>query len=646
MRRYVLYRTIWMLVAWICLCAIDAKAQQAKPGAYPDFKASFDALIHNRVLYNQYNDSIFLIRDKDAWVSFFKRRAVKNHELFEDNRRLIKGIKDYFSQPSVPLEDYIKYEYALGDYVYSGKNDPFLTLDFCKILDRYYETVEVPDSMNYFNLLNTWKAINLVPVANLGKDSLSLRKAYYYLKQNLDPRYKNYSGYKRGYLYALLNLSKTLWLVDGLQGIQENRWANERLKAINDSMDVSTVVTKNEALVIKNSLANYEEMLLRNVYLVDSTAMDKHFADSLMMSVVKRNMANKNLDIMNYQRTLLMQNKLGQLSMDEALVKMMEKYEQSRKQMQKKRMTDLELNHFLRPCFTLLYINDMTSRSFSKKRKLVKILCRDIEMAYHHRADQQMKTLYVKLLIELSDYPRLIKYLTEKERVRFLNALNVATQVTTYAHSVHVAMIAEELMKGIIQYRPELLVGVLGHLQISDVLKNKQKYVDYIHDAAMYHDLGKNSIISVVHNDYRPLTDEEFAIIKSHPVLGEKYLAIAPNLLSKFHDTTLGHHKWYNGKGGYPDSFDNTQSPMRIMIDIVTLSDCMQAATERVGRNYKGDKTFDTVMEEFRRDAGTRYNPDLVDFIDQHENVARKLADLINEGWVDIYYDIYSQFMK
>ena len=72
----------------------------------------------------------------------------------------------------------------------------------------------------------------------------------------------------------------------------------------------------------------------------------------------------------------------------------------------------------------------------------------------------------------------------------------------------------------------------------------------------------------------------------------------------------------------------------------------MQAATERLGRNYKGEKTFDTVMSEFRKDAGVRYNPDLVAFIDAHPDVAEKLAELINDGWVEIYYNIYSQFIR
>ena len=51
-------------------------------------------------------------------------------------------------------------------------------------------------------------------------------------------------------------------------------------------------------------------------------------------------------------------------------------------------------------------------------------------------------------------------------------------------------------------------------------------------------------------------------------------------------------------------------------------------------------------MAEFRRDAGVRYNPDLVSLIDAHPDLAKKLADLINEGWVEIYYNIYSQFIR
>ncbi len=377
----------------------------------------------------------------------------------------------------------------------------------------------------------------------------------------------------------------------------------------------------------------------------DTTVMPKQKADSLILAVVNRNLANPSLSIVSYVRTLLMQVKLHQITAKQARALAIKKHEEHWKETKNAHLDAREFTLFLTPFFTFFYLNDIAEVSHAQKRGIVLTMCKHIEQAFQNRKDQQYSNDYVRLLSTLTTYNRITKYLKPQERVHFLNSLNVATQVTTYAHSVHVSMIATEMMKGILKYQPELLVGALGDLQIADVLANKKMYLEFIHDAAMYHDLGKNSIISVVNNDYRPLTDEEFAIIKRHPELGLEYLKLAPSL-AKYHDTTLGHHRWYNGKGGYPMWFDNTKSPMRIMIDIVTLSDCMQAATERVGRNYKGEKNFETVMAEFRRDAGVRYNPDLVALIDAHPDVAKKLADLINDGWVDIYYNIYSQFIQ
>lgn len=637
---------IWGIVFWMMACCISSvSAQQADSVMLPSFIGSFEGLYENRRIYNAYNDSIFLVKDKEAWVSFFRRRAQKNHELYKDNKRIIQEIKDYFSQDKQVIPDvaYRIFKHDLEEYVYSGKSDPFLTLEFCKILEEHYKTV--PDSLNGSNLLNIWAAISWSNVANLGNDTLALRRSYDYFKRNLSEKNKTFPSYMRGKIYSLWNLSKTNWITNHLQTVEENQNLFQQYKNLLQHERIDTLVTPEEYKNMIRWRREYDEMMVRNVYMADSSLMDRRYADSLMAVLVKRNLASKNLSNMNYGRTYLMQVKLGQITMDEALEKMLEKYTSYRKEMQGERMDDRELVSFLTPFFNLFYFNDMSTGSFAKKRKLVRMLCHDIEEAYQLRADQQVRTGYVKYLIQLTTYPRLLKYLTEEERIYFLNALNVATQVTTYAHSVHVSLLAGVLMDGILTYQPSLLVGTLGCKNERQVRKQKEKFLQFIHDAAMYHDLGKNSIISVVHNDYRPLTDDEFAIIKRHPELGLKYLAIAPSL-AKYRDTMLGHHKWYNGKGGYPTWFDNTTSPVRILIDVVTLSDCLQAATERVGRNYKGDKNFDTVMRELRRDAGTRYNPNLVKLIDAHPDLTKKLAGLIDDGWEEIYYDIYQDFMQ
>lgn len=390
-----------------------------------------------------------------------------------------------------------------------------------------------------------------------------------------------------------------------------------------------------------------EESLVRNFYLADSTVLEKQSADSLMQVIVARNLANPHLSELSYSRTLVMQVKMGQLTATEAMGKAIRRYRNGiKKEISTARYDYRQLQTALLPFMNYFYLNDQSDVSYRRKRSAVKRMYRDIITIYHHRLDQQMENSYVKYLNILATYPRAIKYLKEEERIRNLNELNVATQVTTYAHSVHVAMIAKKLMEGILAYQPDLLGGALGERHHGKVFLDSKECLNFICQAALYHDIGKNGIISVVNNDYRPLTDEEFSIIKTHPALGAELLKIAPSLYEKFRDTTLGHHKWYNGKGGYPEDFDNTKSPKRILIDIITLSDCMQAATERVGRNYKDGKTFDMVMEEFRRDAGTKYNPDLVKFIDSHEDVARDLAVLVGDAWVDIYFSIYSKYMR
>ena len=631
-----------LLLAWMSWMPADAQQSTAP---IPDFGRCFQILGQNRVVYHQFNDSIFLIKEHDQWVNFFHRRAIRNHQIYASNKEALRTITDYFKQPKSKIPDraYEQLYSAFNEkYLSNDLKDPFLTHTIANILEEFNKNC--PDSLNTSNVVNLWQVEAYMQMWNLGRDSTLMRNSYDYNMRLLSEEAKRYPKYEDNYATALANLITNVWLVYHIETISEFEHYRKLMGEFLRRPDVDSLVSPRFKKAQLRAYKQIDEDLLRNVYMSDTTVMPKQKADSLILAVVNRNLANPSLSIVSYVRTLLMQVKLHQITAKQARALAIKKHEEHWKETKNAHLDAREFTLFLTPFFTFFYLNDIAEVSHAQKRGIVLTMCKHIEQAFQNRKDQQYSNDYVRLLSTLTTYNRITKYLKPQERVHFLNSLNVATQVTTYAHSVHVSMIATEMMKGILKYQPELLVGALGDLQIADVLANKKMYLEFIHDAAMYHDLGKNSIISVVNNDYRPLTDEEFAIIKRHPELGLEYLKLAPSL-AKYHDTTLGHHRWYNGKGGYPMWFDNTKSPMRIMIDIVTLSDCMQAATERVGRNYKGEKTFDTVMAEFRRDAGTRYNPDLVAFIDAHQDVADKLANLVNEGWAEIYYQIYSQYI-
>ncbi len=597
------------------------------------------------MIYNKYNDSIFLIKEHDAWVNFFRHRALRNHRIYAANQELIQTVDDYFKQDKDLIPDSAYYNFYLGlkKYVDSRKNDPFLTLRFGRILEEHYR--HCPDDQNYSNDVNMWLAESYSNLSTLSGEVIYTQLCYDKLKAILAPECRSYPNYAFNLFESLKALTFVNWILAKVQTWDDFLKCIGRLDEALASDTLRKMAGDSIVSECEKHRASIDEDVVRNVYMKDTTVMDKAKADSLMQMIIQRNLSNLNLSFLSYIRTLAIQLSLKQISPEEAVGKSLAKYQSEMGRIRKKRLTDLQLSETLKPYYTFFYLLDLANMPDSEKRRIVRLMCRDIELLYQHRLDQQAENEYVKYLYGLTSYHRITKYLTEKERIHFVNSLNVATQVTTYAHSVHVSQIAEVLMDGIITYRPDLLVGTLNHTTVASVMKHRKEYMRFIHDAAMYHDVGKNSIISVVNNDYRPLTDEEFRIIKKHPELGLKYLAIAPSL-EKFHDTTLGHHKWYDGRGGYPDSFDNTKSPIRIMIDIVTLSDCLQAATERVGRNYKGEKTFDSVMKEFRRDAGVRYNPDLVALIDANPKIAEKLDNLVDDGWVEIYYRIYSKYFR
>ena len=615
----------------------------------PDFEKCFRLLEENRRVYNQYNDSIFLFRDHVDWTNFFKRRALKNTQLFLANKEIISTVFDYFRQDreKIPTKAYRLLYEGLQFLYLDEKIDPFLGNDLCDILLDFYRSGRCPEHLNFAGWVDRIKGEFLYHIYTLGKDSDALKQSYMYLKRAINEDRYYSPNPKESWLLALENLTITNWLNYKMQTVEEYYAYVAEFRRLLQLPLTFQLMSQKTYERLKQQAANADERLVRNVYLADTTIMEKQHADSLMQEIIARNLAKPHLSELSYSRTLMMQVLIGQFTAKEAMKSARKRYRQEfRKRIDNERFDHIELQNVLLPYVNFFYLNDLADVPFRRKRAAVKQMYEDIITIYHHRLDQQTDNSYVKYLNFFATYPRAIKYLKEEERIRYLNELNVATQVTTYAHSVNVAMIARELMEGILEYQPELLKGALGKIRHGKVLLNSKKCLDFIYEAAFYHDIGKNGIISTVNNDYRPLTDEEYAIIKTHPALGAELLKIAPSLYEKYHDTTLGHHKWYNGKGGYPEDFDNTKSPKRILIDIITLSDCMQAATERIGRNYKEGKTFDMVMEEFRKGAGTKYNPDLVKFIDTHDDVARDLAVLINDAWVDIYFNIYSKFMR
>src|SRR5215470_11959436 len=121
--------------------------------------------------------------------------------------------------------------------------------------------------------------------------------------------------------------------------------------------------------------------------------------------------------------------------------------------------------------------------------------------------------------------------------------------------------------------------------------------------AGMLHDLGKLVIMDNILRKPRQLTEEEFELIRTHPVVGDKILKPLRFLACEA-KAVRHHHERYDGKG-YPDGLRGDDIPL--IARVVTVADAFDAMTS--DRPYRSKRPLATAMEEIVRGAGTQFDP-------------------------------------
>ncbi|MDD3347417.1 HD domain-containing response regulator [Oscillibacter sp.] len=144
-------------------------------------------------------------------------------------------------------------------------------------------------------------------------------------------------------------------------------------------------------------------------------------------------------------------------------------------------------------------------------------------------------------------------------------------------------------------------------VELARRLGRSETYCTRLKVAGLFHDIGKLSIPDEILSKADTLTDEEFAVIKTHPVRGEKLLSG----ITGFHDilpTVRAHHERYDGHG-YPDQLAGTDISEQARI--ITVADSFDAMTS--DRRYRDSLGFERAIEELKREKGGQFDPALVD---------------------------------
>lgn len=167
------------------------------------------------------------------------------------------------------------------------------------------------------------------------------------------------------------------------------------------------------------------------------------------------------------------------------------------------------------------------------------------------------------------------------------------------AHVVHIRLLTEKLL--------ECLVRKTDKYQLTAADR------EMITTASALHDIGKIAIDSNILNKPGKFTDEEYAIMKTHTVIGAQIL----EKLEMYRNEPLvklacqicrHHHERYDGKG-YPDGLKGDDIP--IAAQVVSVADVYDALVSK--RVYKGSFSSEKAIEMIFNGECGAFNPILLD---------------------------------
>jgi len=125
--------------------------------------------------------------------------------------------------------------------------------------------------------------------------------------------------------------------------------------------------------------------------------------------------------------------------------------------------------------------------------------------------------------------------------------------------------------------------------------------------AFFLHDIGKVGVPENILCKRGPLDDEEWRVMRTHPVIGAQIIAPIRFLRGAI-DVIRYHHEWFDGSG-YPEGLAGEQIPLAARI--FSIADCFDAMTS--DRPYRSALDIEVALDEIRSGAGRQFDPDVVD---------------------------------
>ncbi len=157
-------------------------------------------------------------------------------------------------------------------------------------------------------------------------------------------------------------------------------------------------------------------------------------------------------------------------------------------------------------------------------------------------------------------------------------------------------------------------------IKLAKEMSLSEEELDSIHIAGYLHDIGKIGIRDHILMKPGKLTDEEYEIIKTHPIIGEDIVSHL-GLLPAEKSVIRHHHERWDGKG-YPDRLKGENIPK--LARVLAVADTYDAVTSE--RPYRKARSPQEAFIEIKKNSGTQFDPRVVNALESYMKKAGMLG--------------------
>lgn len=183
-----------------------------------------------------------------------------------------------------------------------------------------------------------------------------------------------------------------------------------------------------------------------------------------------------------------------------------------------------------------------------------------------------------------------------------------------------------DVMKFLLRLDYRTFVHCLRTRELSDVIGTalglSSRELSQLKMGSLLHDIGKYQIPLGILNKDTALFTGEVELLRTHPIHGWQYIANLPSMDDTVKGIVLNHHRWANGKGGYP-THPEEERPC-FPTQIVTVADVIDSMTSK--QAYRSPISIGDCIDLLDRNSDTQFNRHIVATV---QMISGEISDLI-----------------